>query len=309
MVNDNVNAFRLSLEYGRDKDKSTSGIFIILPGSVEGMHRIFSISYSQFWNAALKKLIRRLYPEAMAVFFKQSEMWQALMELNVKLPSKHRVIVSEVTMKRKVMEPLDQSHPQIETDRLWTELSIEEAFSQAQEGGYWFTSVKFEVQKATTARKSLKTVAQGRLYKYGAIDYDFLHDEIDSSVITLLEKNAADRLDLLSNRGIRARSYHPGRPIQITYGRDIFSETIEVHRFGEVISSYPKSTRAVFHPNPYYHASVADFEDGSSMELWVLSPRRILIVPQAKCTERALQRLISHIFFKFNEGELGEYEG
>jgi len=114
---------------------------------------------------------------------------------------------------------------------------------------------------------------------------------------------------MLRGRGIRERRYAAGSPIEIEYSAEIFSDEEEVRRFGDVISKYPHSTRAVFHPNPYYHASIADFMDGSSFELWVLSPRRILIVPQAKSTEQAFQRLISHIFFEFREGEVHEYSG
>jgi len=113
----------------------------------------------------------------------------------------------------------------------------------------------------------------------------------------------------LHGRGVRERNYQPGLPIEISYGHDIFVDAEEVRRFGDVISKYPNATKAVYHANPYYHASVADFLEGSSFGIWVLSPRRILLVPQAKSSEKAFERLISYIFSEFREGTIGEYSG
>lgn len=59
---------------------------------------------------------------------------------------------------------------------------------------------------------------------------------------------------------------------------------------------------------PYFHASIADVLDGSSFDIWVASPSRILIVPQAKASATAFVRLISHIFSEFGEGDVAEYE-
>lgn len=56
-----------------------------------------------------------------------------------------------------------------------------------------------------------------------------------------------------------------------------------------------------------FHASIADVLDGSSFEIWVVSPNRVLIVPQAKSSVAAFMRLISHIFSEFGEGNIAEY--
>lgn len=307
-INDQVDAYRLSFEFGRNQIRSASGVFVVKPGNQEHLHRIMTISHSTLWNKGIRRAVKKLYPEAIPVFFKQEEIKEALLSLQRGLDPKTRILISDVTMKRKAYEQSSKRSRGIETDRRWTELTIEEAFDDAKEAGYWFTSVKFEIERRSRNRDSYERVAQGRIYKHGAINYDFLHSEIDETVVSALEYNASVRMRFLSNRGIRARKYEPAKPIQITYHRNIFNDPSEVKRFGSAISTYPKSTRAVFHANPYYHASIADFEDGSSFEVWILSPRRVLIAPQAKCTEKALERVISHIFTQFNEGDLGEFE-
>ncbi len=56
-----------------------------------------------------------------------------------------------------------------------------------------------------------------------------------------------------------------------------------------------------------FHASIADVLDGSSFEIWVVNPDRILIVPGPKASVAGFIRLISHIFSEFGEGNVAEY--
>lgn len=305
-VSEDIEAFSLKARIGREKEREISGSFVVLPGSKPDFHRIITISRSEFWEI-LTRIVRQLYPEAMPVFFKQAETRQALLTLSSALGRDYRITLRDVTMKRKITDGTARDTSRIETDRLWSKLSISEAYDHASEGSYWFTSIGFDVEKRRDQTNRYSQVATGRIYKYGAINYSFMHQEINESAVQILEKHAAERLSFLSGRGLREQNYQPRAPIQISYDRDLFDHKEEVRKFGEVIAEYPHSTRAIFHPNPYYHASLADFLDGSSVELWILSPRRILIAPQAKCTEQALERLISHIFFEYDEGEISEY--
>ena len=58
---------------------------------------------------------------------------------------------------------------------------------------------------------------------------------------------------------------------------------------------------------PHFHASIADVLDGSSFDIRVVSPSRMLIVPGPKASVAAFMRLISHIFSEFGEGDIAEY--
>ena len=59
---------------------------------------------------------------------------------------------------------------------------------------------------------------------------------------------------------------------------------------------------------PRLNASIADIVDGSSFDMWVLSKNKIVVVPQAKSSAQAFERLIAYIFSKFNEGTVNVYE-
>ena len=48
--------------------------------------------------------------------------------------------------------------------------------------------------------------------------------------------------------------------------------------------------------------------DGSSFDIWILSTRQILIVPQMRATHASIARLANHIFERFGEGSVADHE-
>lgn len=302
LVNPTASIFRLS-SLNDENENPNSGFFAIISTNKPNIYRLLSISFSKFWYRAIRKLVKDLYPEAMPVFFRQDEVHDALVSFEQQLGSKFRVRIADVTMKGA------RGNRFYDTERLWTDLSVSESFESAIERNLWFTSIRFIVQQQTSQPNVYRKIASGRLNKKGEVFYDFYHFEIVSSLIEVLIEHSANRLQLLSRRGIRERNYQPGFPLEILFGDESFSDMSEIHRFGEVIQKYSYASKAVFHGNPYYHASVADFLDGSSFEIWIVSPSRTIIVPQARSSAQAFERLITHILYEFKEGKVNEYTG
>lgn len=315
VLNPKVGAFGLQREYGEKEVRSVRGVFVILPSSVDGIHRLVSVCRGDFWNIAVQRYVQHTYPRIVPVFFRQPELREALESLERKLGSEYRLMVKEVSMKESRVGLNSNRGPAVyDTDRTWmkTYRPVRDVFDEALERRQWHTSIAFRVQRLVKERDRYATVAFCRLYKYGDVHFDRLYREVTDILLPVLEKAAKERMDLFSNRGIRERrerGFEPAMPLQITYALDVFDQKENLQRFAEVIRKYPHATKAVFHSNPYFHASVADFLDGSSFEVWVLSPRRILVVPQAKASAPALERLISHISIEFREGHVGEYSG
>jgi hypothetical protein len=301
IANPSASVFRLFISSADDEPKT--GFFAILPSDKPNIYRLLSVSFSQFWYRAIRRLVKELYPEAMPVYFRQTEIQDALTSFEHQLGSKFRVRIADVTMKGK------RENRFYDTERLWTDLSISESFEKALERNLWFASLRFIVQQKEEKFGNYRNIASGRLYKKGEIFYDFYHFEITSYLISVLVDYSAKRFQLLSKRGIRERNYEAGFPLEIYYKDEVFSDLEEIHRFAETIQKYPNATKAVFHGNPYYHASIADFLDGSSFEIWIVSPSRAIIVPQARSSTQAFERLITHILYEFKEGKVNEYTG
>ena len=179
---------------------------------------------------------------------------------------------------------------------------------QVQERGQWFTSVGFTVTRHDPVRDQTLIDARGRLRRNGELHLDALFPDLSDVILTWVEEAGARRVRLLTNRGLRERNYSPAKPIAIEFPQGVFADPKELRRLASILARYPNSTKAVYHSNPYYHASIADVKDGSSIDVWVLNQSRILLVPQAKSTAPAYSRLISHIFTYFREGRVSEFD-
>ncbi len=288
--------------------EAIEGLLAFIPGKYPNMYRAVTVSKSLFWANVVRKLVKRSYPEAMRVFFKQNEIHDALKVLENNTADNFRVHILDGTLKAKRNTGQNLGRSQFNTDRVWRDQSIDEMFEEAQEKNQWFTSLTFAIQrKSGKASQNYLSIATGKIGKFGEVSSDFYFTEIEEYIISILEGYASDRLELYQKRGIRERDFQPSPPLEIQYTIDIFDDIEEIRRFGRTMEKYPDSSIAVFHGNPYYHANIADYADGSSFDVWILSPNRVLIAPQARSTPQALERITSYIFYEFREGAVKVY--
>lgn len=302
-LNSKFPVFKIS-QYTKSNDE-ISGVIVIVPGIFENISHIISISDSNFWDKLIRrKLVHHFYPDAMSIFFRQQELEDALETLDLSLPDGFLLQISEVTSKEMRTKTQSSRKNVYDTRRLWTNAPWREPFVQAKENGEWFTGLKFSIQK----NNSLNSVASGRIYKNGEVHYNFYHERFSSTILHSLEEMASQRLSILQNRGIRERNYQPSQALEIAFDNLPFESIEDIRAFGIIMSAYPNATKAVYHGNPYYHASIADFDDGSSFDMWVLSTNKIVVVPQAKSSVQAFERLISYVFAELGEGTVNVYE-
>lgn len=293
----------------KGKTQTEEGFCAILPSNKPNISRVTTISTPFFWGAVIRKLVSKFYPDAMPVFFRQDEIEYALKELEKSLGFKNRIRIADATVKEARDQSSNNKQKKYDTQRWWTDLSISDVFSQAKERGQWFTGLKFKIQRRIGDSEIFSNQSSGRLYKFGEIYYDSFYSEITSTLLNHLEDKAYSRLVTLEGRGLRERNYKPVSPLEIAFDYEIFSDIEEIRRFGRVVASYPKSTKVIYHSNPYYHANLADFVDGSSFEVWVLSSNKIVLIPQAKSSAQAFERFIGHVSSNFYEGVVDEYRG
>ncbi len=305
-LNKNFPVFKLGNHKGNE-DEHVEGVIVVLPGSQEHISRIITISTSDFWTRIVRKLSRLLYPDAMPVFFKQQEIEESLLALEAVLPENYYIQLSDVTSKEERVKFSTSRTREYDTHRLWTDSPWRNVFMQAKEEKQWFTGIKFSIQRENKSG-SKSIIASGRLSKHGELQYDYYHEKFSNSLLTFLEQRTSERLLLLQDRGIRERNYHPSKPIEIVFDYDAFDSIEDIREFGKIMAAYPRSGKAVYHGNPYYHASIADFVDGSSFDVWALSKDKVIIIPQAKSSAQAFERLITYVFTEFNEGTVNVYE-
>ena len=114
---------------------------------------------------------------------------------------------------------------------------------------------------------------------------------------------------LYTNRSRRQQNeVQPAKPLSIEFGYAVFDQPKKNKQLIDALKELTNSSVSVIHGNPYLHASIVDFLDGSSYDLWVLSQNRLILVPQLRATYSSINRICDHIFRKFREGEVKEFE-
>ena len=278
-----INAYRVF-----NKNHDLFGYFVVTPiESFSNLFNVFTIADYELAYRIENKILRRIYPFGTRTFFKQDEMFSALKNLETQLIGNYSIIILDTVFKGKDKDPSNVSY--IKTERSWKKQTIQEAFEEAQERNEWFSSIKFSINKNYARNVIGKKIAECRINKDGEIYYSGFNDYLQSYLQGPLIEFVNQRLIKFYNRGIRERAYVPGLPLEIQYNFNRFEDIEEIKRFGVTIRKYPNSSIAVYHSNPYYHASLADFIDGSSFDIWILSSTRIIIKPQLKATPQAIE--------------------
>lgn len=122
-----------------------------------------------------------------------------------------------------------------------------------------------------------------------------------------LVKTSQQKSDLLRGRA-RSEPSDETKPIEVVFDRPALESREDNERFINALSSLPRGSLAVFHDNPYLHASFLDLNDGSSYEVFVTDQNRISILPNFRSSVYSLSRVLEGIFREFQEGEVEDPE-
>ena len=118
---------------------------------------------------------------------------------------------------------------------------------------------------------------------------------------------ARSRTERLRSAARTAGGREP-EPVIINFERDIFADPARNKDHIDALASMPRSGISVYHSNSYIHASLVDYSDCSSYDIWVLAGDKLAIVPQLSASESSMGRLVNHIFEKMGGGRIERYE-
>ena len=299
--NSSTYSFKLSRTYGNEK--RVEGTITIIKSKRSGLYYLISVCDSNFWNYLVRFLIRHAYPQIKSLFYTQSEIKKALIIIKEKYSSSKDFRIRETTTKEK-----RENEFRFDTERRWTNLSIDQMFLQAKERNQLFISILIHVFKISESRKRKILTNVIKIYKNGEIFCSALDNNLVLYLTNFLENNVVERLALFKDRSLRDKPKEPSKPLEVVYDIDIFSKKEEFNRFRDLIKKYPNSNKSIFHLNPYFYVNLMDLLDGSSFDIWVIGPDRINFVPQAKSSQQSFEKIINYIFENFKEGRIQEME-
>ncbi|TKJ30855.1 hypothetical protein CEE39_07800 [bacterium (candidate division B38) B3_B38] len=291
--------FNLSRKYGRKKKKLIEASFAVLKSPFDYVYYIISITTNEYWRSGILWFFSDLIPHANFLFLKQKEMRELLENLS-KSDENIKLWLTKSVSKGKVSSR--EARMVFDSGVYWTYKTLKETFRQAEEQNRWFKSIDFKLVKTEEIRKF--SLMKGRLSKFGYVMCNSNFQLVRENIIKKMGEIGADKIKILLDRSRKLIPDHKVRPLFIDYDIEVFTKLEDNKLFIESIKKFKYSSFAIIHGNPYIHLSLSDHRDGSSYDLWVVSPKRILIIPQIKSSEGSLSRLIQHIFEEFREGSV-----
>jgi len=218
--------------------------------------------------------------------------------------------VTRLSYRSPLLQEEEQKVKRWDSRVTWTALRLPDARQELDELSAWARSIKFAFYRLSRGRDGMprRQRVVGSISRAGTFVANEGVRAFWEMVVYRSCQDAAERTQVFRGRG-RGRSFtRPVRPIVIAYPDPVFADSAQNEELVSQLRALRDTSVSVFHGNPYLHACVVDYLDGSSFDVWVVDADRITIVPGARATTASLGRLSSHLTEEFREGELREFE-
>lgn len=245
-----------------------------------------------------KRLRRYLFPDLYHAYLRTSEVRQGLHRLADELTG-YSIRVREYVCRSLIDDP--GSLKRVRTDREWTDEDYTAVFDKLMQERAWLSSVKLELRGPERA--------VGKIWRDASFACRTGFPLFVRSVLASLRVAVVRSRDFFQQRDRSTSPTGRTRPVSIVYGDPVFSDKRQNHRLLRVLGGFTDSGLSVFHPNPYLQASVVDYQDGSSYDIWVTTDTAILIIPKRRASPASMERLCDHICDEFEEGNVKEFLG
>ena len=290
---------------GRTEDKS--GRLLVAQTDTPKIHLAITHEGPDFVNT-LPSVFGRMHPYAFVQRFSSGEIRSMLkllesktgLTLTARRITAHRRINKKVAYVRKTKK-LKAISDSRESAITYTGVSYEESIKTALKNDQRIDKAQFILSDGEDVRLE-GHFSRGGLFK---LRHSFLI--FKKHVLPHVLNTSIEKFNLYSNRS-REDNGGDVSPLVIKLQSPVFEDRAQNQRFIEVMEGMKYTSGSVYHANPYVNMSLVDHMDGSTFEIWVLSPDKITIVPQLRSTQASLSRLIAHIFERFQEGDVLEYE-
>ncbi len=306
-ANNNKSIF--SVKIAKNDENKQFGNALIVRTPKREVYLALTDEPRQFLESVFRPFLNSFYPEISRAFLSSNELRQVLERLENTTGGE--IIVDRITAYRRILYKVtyntktkkkEESSDTKESAVIYTKRPYQETFNDAIANDQWIDKIQFHLISKDTIRLGGYFSRNG-LFKFRHAFSPF-YQTLLPFIIEIIEK----KFKLYSNRS-RIENKTQISPLVIDLDYDVFKDTAQNNRFIQSIKKMSYVSTSVYHSNPYVHLSLVDYLDGSSFDIWVLSANRITIVPQLRASGASVARLMNHIFERFREGTVSEYEG
>lgn len=296
-----VSCISVKNEIRRGVGRQIEGQLLMVATPYDQIKLLLTLDDSEFVNDLLHPLIEQSGPRVSFPFITSKAVVKLLHEAarddSVKsFEVKHLAVRSKIQGRNEGRK--------VRAERIWTEESLDEVLATVRERAQWVHSAEFEYQ-LNPPKKPVKHV--GHVSRHSTFRTRGEFEWFERHLLEPLLKEVALALKFYSKRSRVDTPDRMPRPIVIEYAENVFQDKAQNRRLVQALGKMERASVSVLHGNPYLKASIVDFMDGSSYEVWVLSANRIIVSPQFRATFASVQRVCDHILSRFAEGELKDF--
>lgn len=304
-LREKARTYTYSSTVGREIPKKVRLPFFVAPFEQnilpENVQAIVAICKADQWSA-IARLTRKVYPRLVPILLSQRELIKSANRL--KQVTGHDVNVKALSAKEAVNEKKGGERKSV---REWTLGELDKALLTIYDRRQIIYSIEVEFLQRIGGQTHVLPSARCKIRKNGEIEVTGSYELAFDAVATHIAEVGSKKLSFFSKRGLRVADYKP-RPLAVNFEQPVFEKVDSVRDFVYMLEKYPHSMHAVEHANPYAHVKLTDIYDGSSFDVWAISPSRIALMPGLKASEAAFERLVHYIFDKFREGQIANYD-
>jgi hypothetical protein len=170
------------------------------------------------------------------------------------------------------------------------------------------SEVLSEAEQAEVSLRTLSLHVGGELSLHlrrhaGATYYRGKFETFDKMVLSPLAAAASARVQLLADRS-RRNAPEGISALEIRLASRVFAES--THDLVNELATTPRLGVSIFHRNPYFHAVLTDYRDGSSYDLYVTEDDRIIFYPGIRASTGSLASITEELADRFSGVSLGE---
>lgn len=276
---------RESSSYENDV-KVWKGQFLVISHS-DSVYTVFTVSDKDFFDKGLSRYIQQLPSEIASTYLSSDELRRLIQSLDQR-------INGNLDVKKAVLKT---TRKDTEIDHHQNEKEYFQVFNEAAANDKYVDKLLLNLQNADRPFEFF--ISRGCATRFIRGDPE-LYFEI---LLPSLANHISDKEDVFENRG-REYGSRDTSPIEIQYEEGAIQGMDENKRLVRALQGLKRSAVTVFHDNPYVHASVLDFDDGTNVEVYMTSDHSISLIPGFHASRKSISRICDQINKGFLEGEV-----
>jgi hypothetical protein len=277
------------------------GNALIFRSDIPNVYIIISHESPYIMDEVIIKFFNKYFPEISRIRQSSFDLYKILKSLNKEIEGEVEIVTEKVVAYKRIERKVERQKRR-KSVVTYTDEPFEDSFKEAIDSDQFIDKIEF------TLNKDKKTIFNAYLSRNGISRVDNNIKLFFDKIFLELIRVGRDKMNFYEGRSRLLQKDLNTKPFDIEFDFDIFKDSFQNKKLINSLLEMPNASVSVYHANPYLSVSFLDYLDGSSCKIWVVSSKKITIVPQLKSSYASLQRLVNHIFESFREGQIKEFK-